>query len=242
MLLPFTGTKLQRNPAHRPAPCHHRYTFFAVAATTLRPSPPVPAALGFPPAPPPRRAAAQALHRMSALSSSGISASPVAAADPSRKPAHVEPKTSAAAGADGAEGSASAGGKKTNGKKGPAKEDGGGAKKPEASKSVTAAKKSRKGGPAGAKAASAPVSKAGGADEGGVSQIAGGSGKVKGGGAAPSDLPGGPDKRPKTGDDLLRRLDARVFRFVEAGGCRLEGCEVRDKAHCHRGPGCDCTR
>eukprot|EP00752_Nemacystus_decipiens_P003815 g3510.t1 len=49
-------------------------------------------------------------------------------------------------------------------------------------------------------------------------------------------------KSKATGEDLLGRLDARVFRFVEAGACRGEGCKVRDRDHCHRGPGCDCTK
>lgn len=187
---------------------------------------------------------------MSSLSSGGPSASPVAAASPGRKPANVDPKT-AAAGADGAAGSAPAGGKKTNSSKGSGKEDGGRKKRDATTngaplRSATGSKKPKKSGAGAAdtKAASAPVSKAAGAgaDGGGVSQGAGGSKKLKGGGAASSEVAGGPDKRRKNGEDLLGRLDARVFRLVEAGACREEGCEVRDEPHCHRGPGCDCTR
>eukprot|EP00752_Nemacystus_decipiens_P003809 g3505.t1 len=191
-----------------------------------KPSPPVPAAFGFPPAPPPRRAATEALHRMSALSSSRPSASPVAAADPARNPAHVEPK-GAAAGAGGAAGS-----------------DGEG-KKPGASTTgapphlVPAAKKSKKGVPGGSEAASASISKVARVDR----DAAKGSAKVKGGGVASSGLAGGPGKKSKTtGKELLERLDTRVFRFVEAGVCQDDGCEIRETDHCHRGPGCDCTK
>lgn len=49
-------------------------------------------------------------------------------------------------------------------------------------------------------------------------------------------------KRRKSDEEALKGLDRRVFRYLEAGECREEWCRVREEAHCHRGPACDCTR
>lgn len=74
----------------------------------------------------------------------------------------------------------------------------------------------------------------------------GGRGRVRSsqgpGAEAPKKGEVGVVMRRKTDDELLSGLNARVFRFVQAGACREDGCEVRGEAHCHRGPGCDCTR
>ncbi|CAN0232463.1 unnamed protein product [Pylaiella littoralis] len=101
----------------------------------------------------------------------------------------------------------------------------------------------KKGGSAGSKATSMAGTIETGASGAGV-DLSRGSGAVtlKDGGADIGEASSGAPRRRKSAAETLSRLDARVFRFVEEGKCREDWCEVREKAHCHRGPGCDCTR
>lgn len=80
-----------------------------------------------------------------------------------------------------------------------------------------------------------------GATSGGVAQKGGKKGVATEAASGDAGKPSA-SKRRKSDVEMLRGLDSRVFRHVEAGQCREEGCEVRGEAHCHRGPGCDCTR
>lgn len=52
----------------------------------------------------------------------------------------------------------------------------------------------------------------------------------------------GEGRRRRTEAELLAALDLRVFTYLRPGECQEKGCKLRKEAHCHRGPGCDCTR
>lgn len=227
----------------------------------------MPRALGFLPAPPTRRAAAAALHRMSSLSSStSLSASssfwsPAVADSSPRKLTPTEDKTVAAAtiaveGTGGAVGDEKVKGNiRAKGGGGERGEKKPGGKMPEKTSTKGLSSHSTTGGSAAVtkkanrrdstdpKATSMPDSgKAGANDAGGDPPREPVTVTLKGGGAGLGEASCGAPRRRKSDAELLSRLDSRVFRFLEAGKCQEDWCEVREEAHCHRGPGCDCTR
>ncbi|CAM9811371.1 unnamed protein product [Scytosiphon promiscuus] len=213
-----------------------------------------PPALGSWSAPRPRRAATQARHRISSMSSRGASSVGL-----SRRAVSAGPSGELSAVARGAEAEAAAGESEEEGAcdgenrgnrhDGEEVETMGRGNKKQATTTKAKPSSGSAGSMRGVRASAAKKSKRNGKDivtgndGGGRGEGPAGASMNDGGGTGYGEATGHDGSTHSRQNDgrMLQRLDRRIFRFFRAAECQEDGCVEYMQPHCHRGPACDCT-